>query len=177
MVDIWDDEFDADTESELVKQLRAVIKAGKAKNDEQAAELKALRPAVRKQTVAEILKGLNVTNPKIAGLVPSDIDTTPEAIKAWVDEYGDIFGASATSTTSTDPAPTEEPVDQDENDGLDENIRAQWQRVQSIDSQAGVTTPDKESEQIAMLQAADKASGGDSELFFAMLKGEVPIPS
>jgi hypothetical protein len=176
MADIWDDDFDADNESDLVRQLRQVIKDGKKKNAEYETELKALRPQVRKQTVSQILSDLNV-NPKVAGLVPSDVETTKDAIKAWVDEYGDIFGAATTNTTTPDATNTNESNDQNDGNGADGDVRETWQKIQSVDSQAGVTTPDKETEQIAMLIAASKAAGDNSELFGRMLSGEVPIPT
>lgn len=175
MPDIWDDDIEADDETELVRQLRAVIKAGKTKNAEYETELKTLRPAVRKQTVSNVLKDLKV-NPKIAGLVPSDIEPTPEAIKAWVDEYGDIFGAT-TSTTTTDAANTNTAGDQTGESDLAREARETWERIQSAESQSGATSPDKESEQIAMLLAASKAAGSDSELFGRMLRGEAEVPT
>jgi uncharacterized protein YdiU (UPF0061 family) len=179
MADIWDDDFEDNpqTESELVKQLRAVIKAGKKKNDEYEAEIATLRPAVRKTQLSETLAKLGVTNPKIAGLVPKDVETTEESLKAWVEDYRDIFNIK-TSVESTDSsADNGSAGSTGDTTGVDNDTAAQWQRIQSQQSQSGVTTPDAETAQLAMLMAAQKAAEGNTDLFFSMLKGEVPIPS
>jgi len=176
MPDIWDDDIDADDENDLVRQLRAVIKAGKKQNQEYETELSTLRPTVRKTQLAETLKELGVSNPKIIGLVPKDVEPTKESLKAWVDEYGDVFNikveAAATEGSgeqSTDQANSESDVPADQAE--------QWQRIQSQASQSGVTTPDAETAQLAQLQAAARAANGNSELYFAYLTGEKQIPT
>lgn len=175
---IWDDEDDdVQDESKLIKDLRKLVRDEKAKTKQYEDELKTLRPTVRKTQVSSLLTKLNV-NPKIAGLVPTDIDATEDGIKAWVEEYGDIFGA--VPATSGDP--TGASSDNSSSDASSEDPEvaaqaAQWQRIQTQSSATGNTTPDKESQQLAMLQAAQKAANGNTDLFFAMLKGDAPIPS
>lgn len=177
MADIWDDDFEDDqpqNESELVKQLRKVIKDRNAEKKALEDELGTLRPRVRKTAVSEILNGLKV-NPKIAGLIPSTVDANEESIKAWVDEYGDLFGAA--------PGPAGD-GEQPEGEGssnpetvVDQAAASQWNRIQTQESQSGVTTPDQESAQLAMLQAAATAAKGSPDLYFAYLSGEKPIPT
>jgi len=176
MADIWDDDIDTDDESELVRQLRKVIKDGKAKNEEYANELKTLRPTVRKTQLSDTLAKLGIKNPKIASLVPADIEPTEDSVKAWVDEYGDVFGVSA-SEGSTQSAGESNPPVQDSSTEVDDASAQQWQRIQSQSSQSGATTPDAESAQLAMLQAAAKAANGNSDLYFSYLKGELEIPT
>jgi hypothetical protein len=174
MSDIWeDDDIEVDNESDLVKQLRKIIKDGKKQNQEYLEELNKLRPQVRVNSLTGILNDLKV-NPKVAKLIPSDLEVSEESIKGWLDEFGDVFGIAA---------PQESPAAQD-SDGapaapanVEPDVAAQWQRIQSQESQSGVTTPDKEAQDIAMLTAAAQAANGDSDAFFAMLKGELPIPS
>jgi hypothetical protein len=176
---IWDDDEDDDTpvaanDTDLVKQLRKLVRDEKAKSKTYEEELKTLRPTVRKQTVSQVLAKLNV-NPKIAGLVPSDVEATDDGIKAWVDEYGDLFGATTNDANTGNQADTEP----DTNDGatsVDADQAAQWQRIQSQASQSGTTTPDQDTAQLAMLQAAAKAANGDSDKYFSYLRGEVPLP-
>lgn len=178
MADIWDDDFDDEpaTESDLVRQLRTVIKEGRKKNLEYETELNTLRPTVRKTQLADTLKSLGVTNPKIAGLVPKDVEPTEEAVKAWVDEYGDVFNikTSETMNTTSGEQSTEETSD---TGGVPPEQAEQWQRIQSQTSQAGASTPDAESAQLAMLQAAAKAANGNSDKYFAYLTGELALPT
>lgn len=176
MADIWDDDIDVEDESELVKQLRAVIKAGKKANEELSAKVSSLEPEVRSTKLVKTLTKLGITNPKIAGLVPKDLEPTEDSVKAWVDEYGDLFGITANEGSGQSA--------QEDNSGastgtpdVDSAAAAQWQKIQSQESQSGVTTPDQESAQIALLQAAAQAAKGNSDLFFSYLKGETEIPT
>jgi len=175
MASFWDDDIEAEDESDLVKQLREVIKKGKKANEEYETELKQLRPQVRNASVSDILSGLKV-NPKIAKVIPSDVEASEEAVKAWLDEYGDLFGA-APSQDEGAAISVESNKDEEDGPGFDPNAAAQWQRIQTVGSQSGVTTPDAESAQLAMLQAAATAANGDADKYFAYLKGEVPIPT
>lgn len=178
MADLWDDEdLDADNESDLVKQLRAVIKSGREANKAYEQELTSLRPAVRQTSVSSILSGLGVTNPKIAKLIPESVGADQESIKAWVEEYGDVFGAGTTGSAGSEGNANSEPENGNENSGIDSDTAAQWQRIQSQQSQSGVTTPDQETAQLAMLQSAAQAANGNSDLYFAYLRGEMPIPT
>jgi hypothetical protein len=171
MADIWDDDYEDQptNESDLVKQLRAKIREDKKKYEELDKELKTLRPQVRKQSVSNILSNLKV-NPKIAALIPQDIEANEEAIKGWVTEYGDLFNLGAPQGTEQNQE------EQNQTSSVDPNTAQQWDRIQSQESQSGVSTPDKEAQDLAMLQAAADAAGGNSDLLFAYLKGELPIP-
>lgn len=171
---IWDDEDENETPSEndLIKQLRKLVKDEKAKTKQYEEELKTLRPTVRNTQVSSILKDLKV-DAKYAKLVPADLEATEDSIKAWASEYG--FAPASEQTTTTAP-----PADNGSSDGTGDasatDQAAQWQRIQTQASTSGVITPDIESQQIAMLQAAHKAANGNSDLFAAMLSGERPIP-
>jgi hypothetical protein len=175
MADIWDDEFDdvAD-ESDLVKQLRAVIKSGKAENSQLKEEVTTLRPAVRKQAVTSVLSKFNV-NPKIAGLIPESVGADEESIKTWINEYGDLFGASASEDADGSGSSTK--TDQGNGSSVSTEQQQTWERIQSRGQSTQETTPDADAQQIAMLTAAAKAANGNSELYFAYLKGEEQIPT
>ena len=86
----FDDEDD-DTSTDVVSQLRKVNRALEKRAKELEQELSGLKTQTRQRTVKDVLqaKGLN---PKIAAFIPQDVDTSEEAISAWVDEYGDVFG-------------------------------------------------------------------------------------
>jgi hypothetical protein len=174
--EIWEDDDDNEQDDNLVKQLRKVIKDMKAAETAKDAELKELRPKVRNQSVSSILTDLKV-NPKIARVIPSDIEANKEAISAWLDEYGDIFGAAPASTDSGSSVESNDDDGDNSTPTVDADQAATWQRIQTAGSQSGATAPDAESAQLAMLQSAANAAKGNSDLYFSYLRGEKPIPT
>ena len=103
----FDDEDDIDTSTDVVSQLRKVNRALEKRAKELEQELSGLKTQTRQRTVKDVLqaKGLN---PKIAVFIPQDVDTSEEAIAAWVDEYGDVFGVQPAQTNE---APTQKGPD------------------------------------------------------------------
>jgi hypothetical protein len=103
----FDDEDDMDTSTDVVSQLRKVNRALEKRAKELEQELSGLKTQTRQRTVKDVLqaKGLN---PKIAVFIPQDVDTSEEAIAAWVDEYGDVFGVQPAQTNE---APTQKGPD------------------------------------------------------------------
>ena len=91
--DLDDDDFDSsfDDGSKLLKKLRRELTHTKKALKERDGELSSLKTEARKRTVRDVLseRGLN---PKIAAFIPESIDPTNEAVAAWVEEYGDVFG-------------------------------------------------------------------------------------
>lgn len=96
----WDDFEDGEEGEEqtpqvspgsLPKELRRVIRD--AKKSEKAALEKAanLESQLRKNAVEGVLTARNVPA-KVAKLIPSEVEATPDAISKWLDEYGDVFG-------------------------------------------------------------------------------------
>ena len=81
-----DNESSSDGPAELRKAQRRTAKENKALK----LQLEGLQKQVRSQSVKDVLavKGLN---PKIAAFIPSDVESTSEAITAWVDEYAEVF--------------------------------------------------------------------------------------
>ncbi len=61
-----------------------------------------LKSQTRQRTVKDVLqaKGLN---PKIAALIPQDIEPTDDALVKWIEDYGDVFGVQ----TQTEEKPAE----------------------------------------------------------------------
>lgn len=99
----FDDEDDIDTSTDVVSQLRKVNRALEKRAKELEQELSGIKIQTRQRTVKDVLqaKGLN---PKISAFIPQDVDTSEEAIAAWVDEYGDVFGVQPAQTNET-PTP------------------------------------------------------------------------
>lgn len=90
---------DSDADSDLVKTLRAALKS-KANEAKQAAdELATLRKEKRTSTLADVLKDKGVPT-KAAKLLPADIEPTPEAVDAWLAEFGDLFGIEQKAQTN-----------------------------------------------------------------------------
>jgi hypothetical protein len=93
---IWDDEednefdsFDADTD--LVKKLRKALKAEQKRNKELESTLGDLTKSQKERILKDALASRGV-NPKIAQFIPSDIEASEDAIGAWLDNNGDVFG-------------------------------------------------------------------------------------
>lgn len=86
----YDDEDDDNT-TDVVSQLRKVNRALEKRAKELEQELSGLKTQTRQRTVKDVLqaKGLN---PKIASLIPQDVEPTDEALNQWISEFGDVFG-------------------------------------------------------------------------------------
>ena len=97
-----DDEEDDDTTTDVVGQLRKVNRTLEKRAKELEQELAGLKTQTRQRTVKDVLqaKGLN---PKIAALIPQDIEPSDEALMKWIEDYGDVFGIQ----TPTEEKPAE----------------------------------------------------------------------
>jgi hypothetical protein len=98
----YDDDEDNDTTTDVVGQLRKVNRTLEKRAKELEQELAGLKSQTRQRTVKDVLqaKGLN---PKIAALIPQDIEPSDEALMKWIEDYGDVFGIQ----TPTEEKPAE----------------------------------------------------------------------
>lgn len=122
----FDDDFSGtDNNSSGPKALRDALDAEKAKNKDLTERLSKLEGAQRQSAVQSVItaKGLS---PKVAKLIPSDVEPTEDAVTAWLEEYGDVFGASTPSA---------------EGEGVD-------------DSSAGTTVPEADQTALQAIQAS-----------------------
>jgi len=174
--DIWEDDDndnDQPTGSDLVKQLRKQLKEANASKKAFEEELKTLRPTVRANQLSKVLDKVGVDT-KYAELVPSDLEVSEENLKAWAEKFGFVSqssaptDASAATDTNSSAAANEDPT---------AAMAAQWSRIQNQASATGNTTPDVESQQLGMLQAAATAAKGNPDLYFEYLTGKTPIPT
>jgi hypothetical protein len=168
----WDDDDNFEDGTELVKQLRKQLKEKTAALKEREERLAELEPQVRANSLTSILSELNVKDPRVARLMPKEIDVTKENVESWLGEYGDLFNIK---TGETEGAESASATTDTTNTGSTE--QQDWQRFQAQSQAAGAAAPDTESNQIAMLQRANEASGGNVDKYFAMLRGEIPIPN
>ena len=93
---IWDDEedneFDSfDLDTDLVKKLRKALKAEQKRNKELETTMGDLTKSQKERILKDALASRGV-NPKIAQFIPSDIEASEDAIGAWLDSNGDVFG-------------------------------------------------------------------------------------
>lgn len=88
-----DDDFTPSFESEtdLVRKLRKDLKVAQRRNKELEGSLGELSKSQRERVLKDVFTSKGV-NPKIAALIPQDIDASEEAISAWIDNYADVFG-------------------------------------------------------------------------------------
>ena len=111
----WEDEEDEDTptgafesDTDLVKKLRKALKAEQRKNKDLETSYGELTKAQKERILKDVLASKGV-NQKIAQFIPSDIEASEDAISAWLDNNGDVFGYK----------PTEKPaVNQDDINSL-----------------------------------------------------------
>lgn len=132
-----DDEFDED-DSNVVKQLRKVNRELEKRSKELESELSQIREQSRSRNLADVLakKGLN---PKVAKLIPNDVESSEEAIDQWIAEYGDVFGIQESTESSTQS-------------NVDPSIVASQQRINNVVSSS--QSPAGEEDMIARIMAA-----------------------
>ena len=94
----WEDEDEDDTptgafesDTDLVKKLRKALKAEQRKNKDLETSYGELTKAQKERILKDVLASKGV-NQKIAQFIPSDIEASEDAISAWLDNNGDVFG-------------------------------------------------------------------------------------
>jgi len=88
--------FDSDTD--LVKKLRKANRLQEKKIKDLETNLGSLTKSQRERIIKDTfaLKGVNA---KIATFVPADLEASEDAISAWLDEHGDVFGVQSPQKT------------------------------------------------------------------------------
>ena len=107
-----DDEDDDETstpvfesDSDLVKRLRKQLKAEQRRNKELETSYGELTKAQKERILKDVLTSKGV-NQKIAQFIPNDIEASEDAINAWLDANGEVFGYTPTpkpAVTATAP--------------------------------------------------------------------------
>lgn len=95
----WADEDEDDdtpttvyeSDSDLVKRLRKQLKVEQRKNKELETSYGDLTKAQKERILKDVLTSKGVSL-KIAQFIPSDIEASEDAISAWLDSNGDVFG-------------------------------------------------------------------------------------
>lgn len=86
-----DDEYQDDSDG--IKSLRSALKKAQKELEETQKQLKEVSLEKRSTTLASTLESFGV-NPKIAAFIPADVDASTDAVRGWLNEYGDVFGVT-----------------------------------------------------------------------------------
>jgi len=100
----WADEDDEEdtpqqeflSDTDLVKKLRKQLKAEQRKNKELENSYGELTKAQKERILKDVLSSKGVS-PKIAQFIPADIEASEDAINAWLESNGDVFGYTPTA--------------------------------------------------------------------------------
>lgn len=105
MANMWD-AADDDNESGN-GGLREYVKKLEKENKEFSRQLAELSKTNRQRTIAEVL-GEKKLDKRIAALIPADVESTPDAVSKWLEDYGSLFvNASTPAEEPAKPAATE----------------------------------------------------------------------
>jgi len=124
----WDDDDYNDDDSQGQKPkgntLRDKLEAALAEVRELKGKLATAEATARTATVSNLVKEKNL-DPKIAKLMPKDIEPTTEAIDKWLEEYGDLFKVNTTQNDTGAETQTSATEDaEDEGDGYAAAMRS-----------------------------------------------------
>lgn len=148
----WNDEEVNTEETPLVKKLRKQLDEVSKSNKERDAELITLRSKVLRSEIASTLAALGVTKTAISKFIPEGLDPTPENIKGWLKENGELFGIDLeqkpdSETQTKPPADTSVP-------GLTPEQVAEYVKVQGSAPAAGTVAPSGDDAILAGLKTA-----------------------
>lgn len=139
--DDYEDDDEPQDGSRLVQDLRKQLKLKAKAEKELLEEVSKLRQTSRKTALSEYLKAAGVPE-KVASLVPSSVEPTPEGVGDWLKEYGDIFGVTQGATSP--PEGQEDPevlanartMSQMQNAAVTGEIKGQARQVTQADLKA-----------------------------------------
>lgn len=153
-----DDDYQDAGNANPVQQLRKANKAKDRQIKELTERLEKAEGGLRTRTLADTIrdKGLN---PKVASIVPQNL-TTPEEVEAWLNDYADVFGASAPTPDGTAP-PAEDTAPNPQFDAL--------QRIQN--TQAGGQPFSGDEAQMLALINSTTDPGALNQLLFGNVNG------
>ena len=84
-----------ESDTDLVKKLRKALKVEQRKNKELETSYGEITKAQKERILKDVLASKGVS-PKIAQFIPADIEASEDAISAWLDNNGDVFGYTPT---------------------------------------------------------------------------------
>lgn len=142
-----DDDDETSQSGNKPDPVRAQLKKLERQNQELQTKLAAAEAASRKSTIKDVLAEKKL-NTKLAGLIPSSVEATPEAIEKWLEDYGDLFIKPESKPEDPDPdAGTADPQEQDL------ALVAAFNRMSK--ASAGATPPGKPGDLIQKIMSPD----------------------
>ena len=84
-----------ESDTDLVKKLRKALKVEQRKNKELETSFSEITKAQKERILKDVLSSKGVSL-KIAQFIPADIEASEDAISAWLDSNGDVFGYTPT---------------------------------------------------------------------------------
>lgn len=103
---MYEDDFEDDGGSNLVKDLRRQLKQALKDKDEMAEQMKALATQNKQRSIQEVLTSKGA-NPKLAKFLLADGVEDEAGAEKWLAENGEMFGF----TPKADPAVDDEDID------------------------------------------------------------------
>lgn len=152
----YDDDDDPQDGTPLLRDLRKQLKDLSKKNKDMEAQLAEQKTQTRGMTLKEVLKTVGV-NEKIASLVPSNVEPTPEGVKEWLKEYADVPGFISAGSAS--PAEGQE----------DQEVLSEAQKMAAMQNVAATGEIKGQTRQVT--QADLNAASSEAELWDLIRKG------
>jgi hypothetical protein len=153
--DFLEDDFDEQpaprrsTNEDVVKKLRRLDRTKEKRIKELESELGSLRKTQREYSVKSVLESKGIS-PKIASLIPSDMDVNSGEFDSWLSEYSDVFGVPAQASPGSD--------------GYSQQDLATLRQIDAVTS--GATSPDGGEDLMLRLNQA-----GSAEEILSMIYG------
>ena len=104
----YEDDENENTSDNAPAGLRKALKREQREKQKLAEQLADLQKSFRDRSLKEVLEAEGV-NPKIAGFIPNNL-SSPTEVKAWLDEYSDVFGGKPAAAADTAPDPEVEAI-------------------------------------------------------------------
>lgn len=98
--DLYEDQPE---DSTLLRQLRKELRKKTEALTEANKKIESAEKESRTTTLERLLtdKGAKA---KLARFIPADVEATPEAVDAWIDEYSDVFNIQRSETGEAEPS-------------------------------------------------------------------------
>lgn len=169
----WDNNGD-DEETPLVRRLRQEIENRDKRLSDLDKTVNELQGKVRSQSVADVLREIGA-KPGLAKFVPSGVETTRDAIGAWLKDNEELFGpvAPKTDESKVDEVEPQAPANPLAPAATPAQVEA-FQRMSNSDNNTS-TLPDIETSQQAQLAAMAQAAGGDVDKYLSYLRGDIKL--
>lgn len=125
MTDYNDDDYaDQDHDTDLVKTLRKALRERDKQITELTGTVETYRTKERVTTIADVLKAKGV-KPKVAALMPKDIEATEESVQKWLDEYADVFGIQQNPADAPEDKPVAPGLPQEQRQAIETAMRTE----------------------------------------------------